>query len=535
VLLTGSEDGSAELRALDAGADTFMRKEDDVSVVLARLGALLRHALPPAPTPGTERSTFGPKRILAVDDSVTYLHALADQLRGDGYDVVLAHSGEESLELLGAQPVDCILLDLVMPGLGGCETCRRVKSVPTLRDVPLIMLTSMEDHDSMIDALAAGADDYIQKSTEFEVLAARVRAQLRRKQFEDEHRRIREELLERELRESEARKERALMQEQLMISDRMASVGVLAAGVAHEINNPLGAVLGNLVLAQQAIFGLDVAPAARPRLQEIIEEVRDALEAAQRIRDVAGDLKLFARSDADEQTAVDVQQVIESSIRMARNEIRHRARVSTSFKPVPTVRANASRLGQVFLNLIVNAAQAIPEGRADANEISVRTGVGDDGRVQVEVADTGSGIAPEVLDQLFTPFFTTKPVGVGTGLGLSICNRIVHSFGGTITVESEVGAGSVFCVHLVAASEVDAGTVVGIDREAPAASRRGSVLVIDDEPAIGLLVDRVLSADHDVRSALDANQALGWIEAGERFDVILCDLMMPQVTGMEFY
>jgi CheY-like chemotaxis protein len=284
----------------------------------------------------------------------------------------------------------------------------------------------------------------------------------------------------------------------------------------------------------RALSEIDLDVDSSGRLRDVVDELRDAHEAAERIRDVARDLRLFARSDEHAHTAIDVQKVLESSIRMARNEIRHRARLRTAFSPVPMVDANESRLGQVFLNLIINAAQAIPEGRADKNEISVATMVAPDGRVVIEVGDTGSGMPPEVKDQLFTPFFTTKPVGVGTGLGLSICHRIVTSFGGTITAESEVGEGSRFRVSLIAAAEAES-RGRSSDVMPRTSVGRGTVLVVDDEPAIGLLVCRVLSKDHDVCSTTSAAEALSRIVGGERYDLILCDLMMPQVTGMEFY
>ena len=195
LLLTGSQDSTAELGALEAGADAFVRKEEDPDVMLAKLSAVLRRGA----GRGVETaSLLGPRRILAVDDSLTYLQELSEALQEEGYDVIQAHSGEEALELLSIQPVDCILLDLIMPGMGGKETCRRIKSAEVVRDIPLIMLTAMEDRVAMLEGLGAGADDYITKSGEFEVLRARVRAQIRRKQFEDENRRIREELVRRE-------------------------------------------------------------------------------------------------------------------------------------------------------------------------------------------------------------------------------------------------------------------------------------------------------------------------------------------------
>jgi CheY-like chemotaxis protein/anti-sigma regulatory factor (Ser/Thr protein kinase) len=219
---------------------------------------------------------------------------------------------------------------------------------------------------------------------------------------------------------------------------------------------------------------------------------------------------------------------------MAWNELRHRVRLVKTYGKVAPVEASESRLGQVFLNLVVNAAQAIPEGRIDANEIRISTRTGDDGRVIVEIADTGPGIPPNVLKQLFTPFFTTKPVGVGTGLGLSICERIVTGFGGTIEVESELGKGTVFRVALLAARSTETQEAPEPTRSS-SATRRGRILVVDDEPAIAKAVQRTLSREHEVVVLESAVTALERIRAGERFDVILCDLMMPRMTGMDLH
>ena len=196
LLLTGAEGTNDGLRALEAGADAYVRKSEDLGVILVRLAALLRGAI--ATGGETSPSLLGPKRLLAVDDSITYLQELGSQLRREGYHVVMASSGEEALELLAARPVDGILLDLVMPGLSGQDTCRRIKQRAEWRDIPLIMLTARDDRDAMIEGINAGADDYIAKSADFDVLKARLRAQLRRKYFEDENRRIREKLVRRE-------------------------------------------------------------------------------------------------------------------------------------------------------------------------------------------------------------------------------------------------------------------------------------------------------------------------------------------------
>jgi PAS domain S-box-containing protein len=318
---------------------------------------------------------------------------------------------------------------------------------------------------------------------------------------------------------------------QLIVSDRMASVGTLAAGVAHEINNPLASVMANLDLAVRDAEELSESVGYT---SDLLDQLNDAREAAERVRRIVKDLKIFSRVDDDKRDPVDVERVLESTLRMAWNEIRHRARLVKDYQKAPLVEANESRLGQVFLNLLVNAAQAIEEGNASRNEIRVRTFVDAQGWVVVSIADTGTGIPESIRARLFTPFVTTKPAGVGTGLGLSICHRIVSSLGGRISVESEVGKGSEFRVYLPQAKP---DSVVPEPASSPptVARRRARVLVVDDEPLITKVVRRTLGREHDVEALNSAEEALARIRSGERFDVILCDLMMPQVTGMDFH
>ncbi|MCB9727058.1 MAG: response regulator [Deltaproteobacteria bacterium] len=323
-------------------------------------------------------------------------------------------------------------------------------------------------------------------------------------------------------------------QSQLMESDRLASVGMLAAGVAHEINNPLACVLANLDLCQRALVERAEAE-GRSDETELSEMLNDAREAADRVRQIVRDLRIFSRHEEQRTGPVDLQKVLDSSLRMAWNEIRHRARVIKDFRPIPLVEASESRLGQVFLNLIVNAAQAIPEGDAGAHSIRVSTRMGDDGRVVAEVSDSGTGIPEANLPHLFRPFFTTKGPGVGTGLGLAICQRIVASLGGDIRVTSELGRGTTFTVALAAATSTEPVSRRLKVATVPPASRRARVLVIDDEPLITTVIARTLAADHDVSTTVEAKQALDRIRGGETFDVILCDLMMPQMTGMELH
>lgn len=317
---------------------------------------------------------------------------------------------------------------------------------------------------------------------------------------------------------------------QLMLADRMASVGTLAAGVAHEINNPLAAVIANLDMALQDIVTLE----GRFELpSDLLEELRDARNSADRVREIVRDLKLFSRTQEEHHGAVNVEKVLESTLRMAWNEVRHRARVVRDYGSVPRVTANESRLGQVLLNLIVNAVQAIPEGNYLNNEIRVSTRLVDD-NVVVGIRDTGIGISPEVQRRLFTPFFTTKPVGVGTGLGLAISHRIITAMNGSITFESEVGKGTEFRISLPVASPAEQPITQKLPR-ASTAVRRGSVLVVDDEESLGQAIRRYLSQDHDVEAVTSARLALDRLIAGTRYDVILCDLMMPQITGMELH
>jgi PAS domain S-box-containing protein len=322
------------------------------------------------------------------------------------------------------------------------------------------------------------------------------------------------------------------MQEQLMIADRMVSVGTLAAGVAHEINNPVAAVIANLDLALEKLAAAGEAePLPSGDLRDGIAEAR---EAADRVRQIARDLILFSRSAEERRSAVDVEEVLESSLRIARNEILHRARLVRDYRPVPRAAANASRLGQVFLNLIVNAAQAIEEGRAGDNEIRVATGITPDGRVLVRIGDSGGGIPAEHQERIFSPFFTTKPKGVGTGLGLAICKRIVESFGGEIGFDSTPGSGSEFRVVLPAAP-AEAVAAPAPEPRPATPTRRCRILVVDDEPMIGKVIQRVLEREHDVEVATHAREALATVASGTAFDLILCDLMMPEMTGMDLH
>jgi PAS domain S-box-containing protein len=336
--------------------------------------------------------------------------------------------------------------------------------------------------------------------------------------------------------------ERKLMQARLLQADRMVSVGTLAAGVAHEINNPLAYVMANLHLiatrrlpvafaALERPSGPDVE-AARAALGSASTMLEVAREGTERVRVIVRDLKSFSRPDDEAVGPVDVRRVLDASVNMAWNEIRHRARLERTYDDVPPVHGNEARLGQVFLNLLVNAAQAIPDGAAMENVIHVRAGTDLAGQVYVEIEDSGQGISREAQGRVFDPFFTTKPPGVGTGLGLWICQGIISSLRGTISVDSVVGRGTRVRVSLPAAA--------GFVRESPSARspvsfRRGRVLVVDDEEAIAHAMREVLQEDHEVVAVTSGREALALLRSGKRFDAVLCDVMMPDLSGMDLY
>jgi PAS domain S-box-containing protein len=328
--------------------------------------------------------------------------------------------------------------------------------------------------------------------------------------------------------------DRRQLQAQLVVADRLSSLGTLAAGVAHEINNPLAFVSANLVYLREELAGLQKDLPAE-RFKEFNQVLREAHEGAERIGHIVRDLKTFSRAeDARPLQRVDADAVLEFVLKMADGQIRHRAKLVKDLTPGLTVRANDRQLGQVMLNLLINAAQAIPEGNPGTHE--VRVSCREEGaNVVIEVRDTGVGIPPEALGRIFEPFYTTKPVGVGTGLGLSVSHGLVAAMGGTMKVDSELGKGSTFRVTLPA-DRLPAQALPSTPHflSAPP-GRRGKVLVIDDEPMVGAAVARLLSREHDVDCRTDPREALTLLEQGQRFDVVLCDLMMPGLSGMELY
>jgi PAS domain S-box-containing protein len=332
--------------------------------------------------------------------------------------------------------------------------------------------------------------------------------------------------------------ERAQFQHQLLQRDRMAALGTLSAGVAHEINNPLTYLLVNL---EHVLRRLRAASASDDPVSELaagegglgalVRSLQHAVEGANRVRQIVRDLLTFSQGNVEHRGVADVRGIAESAMQMAWHEIRHRARLVKSLADVPPVEANEARLGQVFLNLLVNAAQAIPEGHANENEIRVSTRTDERGNAVFEVSDTGVGIQPEDMPRIFDPFFTTK--GEGTGLGLALSHGTIRGLGGRIEVESTPGRGTMFRVTVPAAKPWRSQAPTSA-HDVRALTRR-RVLVIDDERLVGEAIARSLAEENDVEVATDAQQGLARIDTGARYDIILCDLMMPVMTGMDLY
>jgi two-component system, cell cycle sensor histidine kinase and response regulator CckA len=341
-------------------------------------------------------------------------------------------------------------------------------------------------------------------------------------------------------RRSEALREQNAVEAKRAETERMASLGTLAAGVAHEINNPLAYVLGSLEVSLRELN--DLRALLREGTSEELTLLSNALVAldnardgAERVRHIVRDLMDFSRAGTIGAEAVNIEAILDATIRVAWNEIRHRARVVKCYSGISRVSGDQARLGQVFLNLIVNAAQAI-DGDPAANEITISTRE-EHGKAVIEVSDTGTGIGDRQAARIFDPFYTTKPQGSGVGLGLAICHRIVTALGGEISVSSAPKRGTTFKVVLPFAPEESAArrALTGADAPPEVESMPSRILIVDDEPLLGQTLLYAFKGRHDVVICTSGRDALSRLEKDARFDLVLCDLMMPDVSGSAVY
>ncbi|HTH16881.1 MAG TPA: ATP-binding protein, partial [Magnetospirillum sp.] len=461
-----------ELHGLESGADDFVAKSEDIGILLLRVHNLLRKSRQDTTMLDVARSLFRRARVLIIDDSHTYRESLAQELREEGCEVVQVTSGPEGLTRLAESDYDCVMVDMVMPDMDGVAVCKELACRRNDSDAPLVvlMLSAYENKENVTRALEAGADDFIGKSTEMSVLRARLRALLRRKFLLEQNQRIIEEFRLREMEtlrakaEKEAAEARAALAEglaranaeleeanaklretqvHLIQSEKMASLGQLVAGIAHEINNPLSFALSNVFTIQNwlsealAESGDCLAAEAKTKLEKARARVVDTGQGLERVRELVVKLRTFSRLDEGEFKTIDVGEAIDSVLLFLRHKTADRIEVAREFGPDADLACYAGQLNQVLMNIVANAVDAI-DGKGT---ITVGTAM-EEGMFVISVKDSGCGIPKENVERIFDPFFTTKPVGQGTGLGLAISYKIVQAHGGRIEVKSDVGQGT---------------------------------------------------------------------------------------------
>ena len=487
-------------------------------------------------------------RLLVVQLAESTCARLGEILAASDTDVTLARvPGLEQLAAaLGEDPAEAILL-------GDDEESPSIEQVMTLlekhgKEIPVLIIGMRFEQSRAMAAISAGASDYLDLENLGRLAPAVMREVRRAKNRASQHQEVSPNI-------TRDRRLQAL----ILQSNRQASIGMLAAGVVHEINNPLAYILYNLeglcddlplllegldscreALARHAgkeeslrALG-DAAELLDPENRvEMLESAREALSGAYRIKDITFGLGTFSRVGDDHEAPVEIKYPIECAHTLAFNELKYRARLVKELNNVPTIMASEGGLSQVFLNLLVNAAQAIDEGDVANNEIRVRSWTAA-GWIHAEVKDTGKGIPPEDMERVFEPFYSTSPDGNGTGMGLPICRDIVESYGGRIQVESEVGVGTRVKVSFpIASSDDNQGG--GPDEDQIKSSHRGRVLVVDDEAPIRTVLKRMLSSEHDVVAVGSGEEGMELLAQDTGYDLLLCDMMMPCTSGVDLH
>jgi signal transduction histidine kinase len=492
----------------------------------------------------------GRVRLLIVEDSPDDADLVVRELHRAGF--AIDHRRVDTpaafRNALEERSWDVVVCDYSLPSWSALDAFADLKEAAL--DIPFIIVSGSIGEETAVKAMRAGVQDYLLKDDLSRLVPA----------------------VERELRELENRSDKRRVEEQLLLSERMAVVGTLAAGLAHELNNPLAVVLANLELLSEDVAGLaaeiavsrtGMAPAGSvERFSSFVsgstEILRDCREAGDRMRRILRDLKVFARTDDARRGPVDVEHVLETTLRLASNELRHRANVVKELGGVPPVDANEALLGQLFLNLLLAAAQRIPEHDASKQEIRVRTMREHDGRIAIEISDTGPSLRDRPLANVFQPYASAHAIDSGTGLGLPIAHRIVTRLGGEIGIKSGPGEPNVLRVLLPPAKEAQperAKTPVASSKPAKSANpenpanpvgpanpaspaeakKRARVLVIDDEHMVSTSLARMLGTRYTVTAVDGGREALDLLATEPEFDVILCDLMMPEMSGMDFF
>lgn len=551
LMLTMEQAYGSEPAGLDSGADDYVSKSVAPDILLLRVRNLMRGPQQRSGLLAANDSPFRRARLLAIDDSPTYLLRLSEMLRVEGYDTTTAASGGEALERIEQETFDCILVDLVMPGIDGIEVCRHImkrkNGQADLDSAVVIMLTSSEAEGDMTRGLEAGADDFVGKSSDLAVLKARIRALLRRKFFQENNRLIVAELKNREIEAVRLRAEREaelhqelkkaydelrLTQEAVMQQERLRVLGQMASGIAHDINNAISPVslYVELLLEQEP----DLSPRTRGYLEIAKRAMNDVAHTVARMRE-------FYRQGSSELVLVpvDINQLIRQVVDLTRARWSDMAQqrgtvVEVSLDLYPHLHYVAgieSEIRESLTNLIFNAVDAMPEGgRIVLRTSNHRAGTAQE-QVQIEVIDNGVGMNEETRRRCLEPFFTTKGER-GTGLGLAMVYGVVRRHNAEIEIDSEPGRGTTFRIRfgLAKVSEPAPSSV------ADQSVHRLRLLVVDDDPLIiKSLQDALASQGHTVVTANGGREAIEtfqeFAEKKELFAAVITDLGMPHVDG----
>jgi len=482
IMLTEARERAVERQGLESGADAYISKSAEQELVILRIKALLRRRSSPLGNLREERQSpsFGTFRracILIVDDSPTRRTYLQNMLAHEGYEVTPSAGPDEALRLVRSPEAtwDCVLVNLLSPSFDGIELCRRLNLYRGLAPLPgtdapsfaIVGLSNEEGGDQLARAFAAGVDDIVPSTIEADVLRVRIRALVRRKLMQDENWRIEAELRERELALARARAEAASAealaranreleeanallkgtQAQLVQAAKMASLGELVAGIAHEINNPLAFIQAHQGTVERLLSEIAAKLPPETGLERQVQKSRDRVAAMKlglgRIQELVLNLRRFSRLDEGDFQTVNVPESIETVLALLGHKLGTRIDVRRSYNAVPDLYCSPALLNQVVMNIVGNAADAIK----GTGGIDIET-ESDETTYRIRISDTGPGIPPELRERIFEPFFTTKPVGSGTGLGLAIAYSVVQAHKGSIAVDSGSLGGARFTITI---------------------------------------------------------------------------------------
>lgn len=489
LMLTEASGRDIERQGLESGADAYVPKSADRDLLLLRIRALLRErAAVPADEPGRQAS-FRRARILVVDGSATFRAYLSALLGQEGHEVVTADGPDQAMAALEApgEAFDCVTVDLLGTGFDAIALCRRIDALrvaATGAGAPGFSLVgigsaSSSSKDLLVEAFSAGADDVVTKDVsprggDADLLAIRVRTLVRRKLLEEDDRRVADEVrrhalaAERAKAEATAAEAKAALagalaqanhdleqanhrlkdtQAKLVQAAKMASLGELVAGIAHEINNPLAFILAHQGTVERLIGEVAAAVPEGDPSRRALDKARDRVGSMRlglsRIQDLVVNLRKFSRLDEGEMQTVNVPDAIENVLALIQHKLGTRIAVRKEFAGAPEIRCSPALLNQVVMNILGNAADAIP----DEGTITIETAIRDDHDV-IRICDTGPGVPEDLRERIFEPFFTTKPVGSGTGLGLAIAYSVVQAHSGQLSVESSPEGGACFVISI---------------------------------------------------------------------------------------